>query len=251
MTRAVAALVWLALAPAACGHAIFVPPSGPGAPTDASAAWTEATSSCRAVKTYSAALRISGRLAVDAAFTPDQVYMSATVSGQPIFLLAGSTSEATLWLRRDNRVVRAPAGEIIEAILELPMPPDRLLAIFSGCGTRSLDVKSASSYDKVIAVQTGDARVFLRRQPAGWRTLGVDADGFRVEFLWKTMSVPEKLWIRSAPGREPAVSLDVAVDDASITDPIQPAVFNPPGGAASASPMTLAELRSGAWRKAP
>jgi hypothetical protein len=253
--RRAGVVAWLALLSAGCGHTIFVPPTGPGVVTDASEAWTSATAACKGAQHYSAALKISGRaasqriwrLAIDTAVTPTQIYMGATVSGQPIFVLAGSAKEATLWLRPEQRVVKAQAGDIIEAILGLAMPPDRLLSLLTGCATRSLVATAATSHGGLVAVQTADARVFLERQGMAWRTRGAEAEGFRVEFLWKTGTLPEKVWIRSTPGREPAASLDVSVADPTTTDPIPASVFNPPSGAALAEPMTLDELRS--WRK--
>jgi hypothetical protein len=179
--------------------------------------------------------------------TPSQIYMGATFSRQPIFVLAGSAKDATLWLRPEQKAVKAPAGEIIEAILGLPMPPDRLLSLLTGCATRSLAVTAATSHNGIVAVQTADARVFIERQGTAWRTRGAEAEGFRVEFLWKTGTLPEKVWIRSTPGREPAASLDVSVADPTISDPIPASIFNPPSGAAAADAMTIDELRS--WRK--
>ena len=260
MIRRAGAVAWLALLAAGCGHKIFVPPAGPGVATDASAAWTAATASCRSAEHYSAALKVSGRagsqriwrLAIDTAVTPTQIYMGATFSGQPVFVLAGSEKDATLWLRREQRVVKAPAGDIIEAILGLKMPPDRLLALLTGCATRNLEVTAATSHNAIVAVQTADTRVFLERQGTVWRTRGAEADGYRVEFLWKTAALPDKVWIESTPGREPAAKLDVSVTDPSTSDPIPATVFTAPAGAASAEPMTLDELRSaGSWRKKP
>src|SRR5580765_7388832 len=103
--RRAAGAAWLVLAASACGHAIFVPPAGPGAATDASAAWAEATSTCRGAQSYMGTLRISGhaggqriaRLAIDTAVTRSQIYMGATVSGTTIFVLSGSNSDAVLW----------------------------------------------------------------------------------------------------------------------------------------------------------
>ena len=260
MIRRAGVVVGLALLATGCGHTIFVPPAGPGVVTDASEAWKAATASCKSAEQYSAALKISGRagsqriwrLAIDTAVTPTQIYMGATFSGQPVFVLAGTAKDATLWLRREQRVVKAPAGDIIEAILGLAMPPDRLLALLTGCATRNLEITSATSHNALVAVQTADARVFIERQGTAWRTRGAEAEGFRVEFLWKTSALPEKVWIRSTPGREPAASLDVSVADPSISDAIPATVFNAPSGATSAQPMTLEELRSaGSWRKKP
>jgi hypothetical protein len=250
----------LALLAAGCGHTIFVPPAGPGVATDASEAWTAATASCKNADHYSAALKISGRagsqriwrLAIDTAVTPTQIYMGATFSGQPVFVLAGSATDATLWLRREQRAVKAPAGDIIEAILGLKMPPDRLLALLTGCATRNLQITAASTHGAIVAVQTADTRVFLERQGTVWRTRGAQAEGFTVEFLWKTSALPDKVWIESTPGRDPSAKLDVSIADPSTSDPIPASVFSAPSAAASAEPMTLDELRSaGSWRKKP
>jgi tetratricopeptide (TPR) repeat protein len=88
---------------------------------------------CRGARSYTAALRLSGRvgdqriwppIAVDTAVTADQsIYMGATVAGRSLFVLAGSVSRATLWLRQEQRVVTAPPAEIIEAMLGVSLPP--------------------------------------------------------------------------------------------------------------------------------
>lgn len=251
MQRFVAAAA-IAFAAAACGRPIFVPPSGPGASADASAAWSEATASCRSAKSISATLRVSGRvgsqriwpLSVDAAVTATDVYMGATASGRSIFILAGTSTAATLWLRGDQRVVRAPAGNILEAILGIEVAPDRLLAVLTGCATRELQPGTAATYQRLLAVDTGDGRVYLERQNTGWRTRGAELEGFTVEFRWQQIRWPEKIWIWTTPGKDPAARVDVTVEDAELNPALPPGVFNAPAGAVGAEPMTLEELRS-------
>jgi hypothetical protein len=189
-------------------------------------------------------------ISVETAVTPTQVYMSATFSGRSVFVLAGSTTQATLWLRRDDRVVQAPANDIINAILGLELPPDRLLALLTGCVTRVADVTSTMRHGDLLAVQTADARVFLEPKGTGWWIRAGEVKGFVVEFARQPTPLPGKVWIRSTPGLEPKVSLDVGVSDASITAPIPPAVFGVPSGSTRAQAMSLDELRSaGPWRK--
>jgi hypothetical protein len=240
------------LAAAACGRPIFVPPSGPGAPADGSSAWTEATGVCRSAKSISATIRVSGRagsqriwpLSVDTAVTGGDVYMGATAAGRSVFILAGSSTAATLWLRRENRVVRAPAGKILEAILGIEVAPDRLLAVLTGCATRDLQPTAAATFEKLLAVDTGDGRVYLEQHDNRWRTRAAELQGFRLEYRWRQLRWPEKIWIWSTPGREPVATVDVTVEDAGL-DPVLPSgVFNAPSGAAGADPMTLEELRS-------
>jgi outer membrane biogenesis lipoprotein LolB len=237
---------------AACGHSIFRPPGGPGRqPADASTPWSAATSTCRSATSYQAATRAGGRfrgLSVDIAVTVDQVHMSASHSGQPIFLLVGSTSQATLWLRREDRAVTAPAGEIVDALLGVSVPPARLLAVLTGCVTQSFDVTSATEYDRLLAIQTADARVYLEPAPSGWRARAGEVEGFSVEYDWRATPQPAKIWIRSIPGREPRTSVDLSISDAAVNEPIPPAAFQLPQGASRAQTMTLEELRSGNWK---
>ena len=248
MIRRAAGAACLAAAVTACGHPVFKPPTGPGVATDASAAWAAATSSCRSATSYTARLRVL-RLSVESAITRDQIYLNATHSGQGIFVLAGSTTDAVLWLKREHRVVKAPAGDIIDAILGLQVSPDRLLALLTGCVTRAYDISSAASYGKRIAVQTSDARVYLDSEQQASKVIAGEAEGFIVELSWKASTVPVKMWLNSLPGREPRASLTVSVEDATVNPAIPATFFAPPAGAATAEPMTLEELRTGSWRK--
>jgi hypothetical protein len=243
-----------ALAATACGHAMFAPPAGPGVPVaNPEAAWTEATRGCGAARTYSAAMRVSGRageqriwpLALDVAVAVDRsIYMGATVAGRSIFVLAGTAGQATLWLRREERSVTAPPADILEAILGIPLPPERLVALFTGCVTTDQVVSAASQRGRVMTIDTTDARVHLERRDSGWQTRAGESEGFVVEFARESSSFPQKIWIRSAAGREPRVAIDVTVSDLEVNGAIPPRVFSPPAGAAAAQPMTIEELRA-------
>jgi hypothetical protein len=116
-------------------------------------------------------------------------------------------------------------------------------------GSREHDIASAARYGKRIAVQTSDARVYLDSEAQGAKVIAGEAQGFIVELSWKASTLPVKMWLNSAPGREPRASLTVSVEDASVNPAIPPAFFAPPAGAATAEPMTLEELRTGSWRK--
>jgi hypothetical protein len=169
--------------------------------------------------------------------------MGATTSGQSIFVLSGTAQQATLWLRREDRAVVGPPGAIIEAILGVPLPPDRLLSVLTGCIARAFEVKSSLEHNSILTIETPDARVYLERDSAGWRTRAGDVDGFRIELGRKTSPLPDKVWIHTAAGRSPGARLDVKVSDAETNSTIPASFFTPPPGAARAQPMSLEELR--------
>lgn len=232
---------------------MFVPPTGPGIPAaNASEAWASATANCRQSKNYKALLHVSGRaggerlwpFSLETALTSDgAIYMGAETSGQSIFVLSGTAKQATLWLRREDRTVVAPPDAIIEAILGVPLPPDRLLAVLTGCITRAFDVTSSAQHNSVLTIQTPDARVYLEPFASGWRTRAGDVDVFTVELANKKSALPDNVWIRTAVGRSPEARLDVKVSDAEINSTIPASFFTPPAGAARAQPMKLEELR--------
>jgi hypothetical protein len=142
--------------------------------------------------------------------------MGATVAGRSIFVLAGSADRATLWLRREQRIVTAPPAEIVEAMLGVSLPPGRLLAIFTGCLTRDATMTAATRYGRVLTVDTPDGRIHLEQRNGRWQTRAGEADGFIVEFARDASSFPQKIWIRSVPGREPRAALDITVSDAEV-----------------------------------
>ncbi len=231
---------------------MFRPPAGPGLPApEAPQAWEQATKTCRAAKNFVAALRVSGRtetdsfpaISVDAA-VDDQgsIFLSATHTGQSLFLLAGGGDRATLWLRKDNRAVTDAPEAIIDAMLGVGLKPARLLAVLTGCAARSLDVKQAERYGRLLRVETADAIVYLQQQQAGWRTHAAQVDGFTVEYEREGTSVPQRILITADPGRPPA-RLDVRVSQAELNGTLDAKIFIPPAGAAAADPLSLDELR--------
>ena len=173
-------------------RAMFVPPAGPGTPvTYAAAAWTEATANCRNARSYAAAARASGKfgaerlwpIGIDVAVTSDQsIYLAANAVGRSLFVLAGTANTATLWLRQEERVVTAAPAEIMDAIVGVPITPDRLLGVLTGCVARSFAITRAALHGSLLAVDTADARLYLEQSNGQWRTRAASTDAFVVEF---------------------------------------------------------------------
>jgi len=238
-----------------CGPGTFVPPTGPGeSAPEAAAAWTEAIAACRDVRTYSASLRLSGRSAdqrlpgvgaIIALTAQGSIFLQIVGGNRPLLTLAGTADKATYFLHEDNRVVNARAAEIVETIVGVPISPEQLLAILSGCGVRQFDVQRAVRFGKRLAVTTTDGQVFLERRTGPWETAAAIVGRLTVQFARRDSRFPTSLRLDATPPGGPGSWINIsAIDQLDINTDLAPAVFAPPAAAASATTMTLEELRA-------
>ena len=245
----------VAFTAAACGPALFVPPAGPGAlAPDAGPAWAEATKACRDVRTYSATLRLSGRSGdepipsvsgIVALTAQGQIFLQVIGAGRPFVTLAGTADRATYFLHNDNRVVTARADEIIETIVGVKVGPDRLLAILSGCAVRGLELEQGTRFGQQLAVTTTDGTVFLGRRAGAWQTTAAVLGALTVHRYERQGSAfPTSLQIDATAGTATSRIRIRGIDQLEVNASLQAAVFDPPPGAASATAMTLDELRA-------
>lgn len=239
-----------------CATSFFVPPTGPGEPAaDGVARWAALTTSCRGLRAYHAQLHLSGRvagrgfptLAAGVAVTrAGAIAFEARLSG-PVFLLGGTRDQATLLLTRDRRSVTGPAAALVEALSGVALGPDRLLAVLSGCVAADPVAISASAFDggavTRIELRSGDV-AFLGRE-AGHDVVRAGAfDQVRVTYGRLLASgYPQRIDLRTAPGREPEVSLSLRVDSATV-DPVLPASIFDVAVPAGTQPMSLEDLRA-------
>jgi outer membrane lipoprotein-sorting protein len=226
-------------------------PGGPGAPApDAPAAYQEAVQECRAIRTMTVTLGLSGRVGdtrlrgnVDAGFdAPDKIRLEMRPPiGRPIFILVAPGPEATLYLTRENRVLRkARSSEVVEALVGLKLDGAELRALVSGCGFGAAEPSGGRSFDgQWIAVTTGGATTYLRQIEGQWRIVAATRQGLTV------------LYSEFSSGRASALQLEAPVSKANVAVrlsdmdlnlPLEPSVFevNVP---AAAEPLTLEELR--------
>lgn len=238
---------------------VVVPP-GTGTPEPkALDYWWAASNSCRTAQTFSAELKITGRVAgnklgratIHSAVTrQDQIRLEAVAPiGGPIFVLAGTARSATLTLPRDKRVLTAPAADIVEALIGIRLTPWDWLDVLSGCVRREAPASGVRIGDAVVLEAGSPNRpaeqgaIVLRPEGAAWRIAGGERVGANVDYQLFAGTWPAKLRINSRAGAPVELDLTIDVSQTFVNTEFKPAVFQSPASGGF-TPMTLAELRA-------
>ena len=257
MSRAGAVLSLLIFS-ASCAAPRVTLPSGSGTPFPAfTSAYEAATSDCRAVRTMSASLSLSGRAGstklsarIDGGFAESgrlrlEGYPRVNFGGKPFFVLVARGPDATLVLTRDGRVLRGAApSAIIEALAGIALEPDELRALVSGCALGAGRPADGRSFQHGWAgIEAAGTTVFLRQIEGQWRVAGARRGPLTIEYSNFVGGRPSTLHLQttSAQGVAPA-DLTLRVSQVEINTPLDNAVFYadvPP----NAVPLTLEELR--------
>ena len=250
-------ILLLALLASGCAPKHFEPPTGAGTSfPDYSAALDEARASCRGVKTMRATLSLTGRSGatklrgrVDAGLSaPGEIRLEGRAPfGRPVFILvARDSSNATLWLPRDNRVLRgAPPAHIVEALAGVPLGPDELRYALAGCGFGGGPPSDGRAYGDWVAVSTKDGPThYLRRDGSRWRLLASTRQPLTIEYGDFLSYGPQTVRIsRTEPNSSTrSTDLTVKLSDVELNVALEAEVFRidvPP----EADPLTLDELR--------
>lgn len=233
-------------------------PSGPGSPfSDFSAAYADATSDCRGVKTLSASLSLAGRAGstrlsarIDAGFAEGgrlrlEGFPKIRFGGKPFFVLVSRGDTATLVLNRDARVLRgaAPAA-IIEALTGIALDPDQLRAVVAGCGLGTAEATDGRSYENGWAsVTAGAATMFLRQIEGRWRVAAARQGPLTVEYGAFSAGRPSPVRLHTAPAAGVAsADLTVRLSGVEANSALEAAVFEV-DVPRDAVPITIEELR--------
>jgi hypothetical protein len=252
------ATLCLLIVAASCTSPRVTLPSGTGTPfPDFAAAYTQATAECRAVRTMSASLSLSGRAGstklaarIDAGFAePGRLrlegYPRVNFGGKPFFVLVASGPTATLVLTRDGRVLRGAApSAIIEALAGVALEPDELRALVSGCALGAGQPSAGRSFGKGWAsVDAGDSTAFLRQLEGQWRVIAASRGSLTIEYSNFAGGRPSTAHLHTtpAPGVAPA-DLTLRISQVEINTPLDDGVFNV-DVPRDAVPLTLEELR--------
>jgi hypothetical protein len=242
-------------AAAGCASRAFVHPSGPGIPApDAADVWENVSSACRGLSGVQAALGLTGRIGDQripglagatlyaAVSSAGAIGLEARVSSQLAFRMGGTAERATLFLPADNRVVVAPAADIVDALVGVRVTPERLLALLGGCMTRSDVVTRAARHAALLEVGTADATVFLEQRGGSWGVRAAAADGLVMEYRRSGNQIRD-IVLDSAPGSASDVSLVLRLKQFDLAPNLAPAMFTV-AVPDDARPMTVEELRA-------
>jgi hypothetical protein len=240
----------------ACATRLYSPPAGPGLPfAEAAGVWRDVTARCSTTRVFVAEVRVDGWVgasrqrfsaALHAAFTRENdVYLEVPGPGRSYVQIAGRGERAVLLLPRDERVLREPTRDIVEALTGLKWDAVDLLNVLSGCVTNAgAEVTGVAHGEDQAAVELGaGARAWLRRVGGVWQVEAATRDGLLVEYRAREGAFPSDVRVSDAsPGTTPLL-VTFRVSQVSANVPLLPATFEltvPP----AFTPMTLDDLRS-------
>ncbi len=209
-----------------------------------------ASASCRAIRTWTAEIALSGRVArrrlrarvLAGLQAPDALRLEAVAPfGKPIFILVARGNRATLLLPREARVLdgAAPAA-ILEALAGIAIRPEELRAIATGCVSSDPRPVSARRYgDEWAAVDLKDGWTVYLRQA---RPVAAARGSLVLEYRAWQGGWPAEIQLRSAPPGGSAADLILALSQVETNVALAAEAFTIeiPNGTA---PLTLEELR--------
>lgn len=251
--RATLALILSLAGIAGCGGGPLISwPTAAGTPApDGAAAWDAALAVCRDVRTFHGDVRVSGSVRgarlpsvlIGLQLTPTRIGMTATASGRTIFTMVGTAASADLHWTDGNRLLTAPAADIVSAVVGFSLGPRELLALASGCVAPDLTFQRAEQFDEVMVVTTGRGRVQLHDDD-GWRILAAEVTGLGVRYRTVDGGIPRSWDLWSGDAQMPAVRLSLNTTGADVSSTERGAEAFPPVRAPGATPMTIEELRA-------
>lgn len=217
-------------------------------------AWAAASEACRGASAFSAEVRLNGRVAserlrsvtLQGLMTREGGVLLRAVApaGPPIFVLAGHADRATLTLPRDKRVLVAPAAEIVNALIGLPLAPADLLEVLAGCVAQGPATDGAKVGSALfVTLQSGAARARLVRAGSTWQVRAGERPDVLVEYLEYQGRWPSLLRLASRGDAPVAVNLEMHIGQVFVNTPTNPQAFVPSVDA-TWQPMTMDELRA-------
>lgn len=236
-------------------------PEGLGAPAaDAADAFAQATGACRAIRTLTAEIavsgsaggqRVRGRLSAGVAAPASARLEAVAPFGQPIFILTAIDDETTLLLPRDERVLQhGRSAEVLDAVTGVPLSAADLRMVLTGCASEVLRPQGlALGADWRVLREPGQDALYLHRAGATqpWQLVAVIRPTWRVDYGDHVNGLPRSIRITTAGGKDAAArasfDLTLALSQVDTNVPLEADVFRVQIPR-SAQPITLDELRS-------
>ena len=254
----------LALASGACGTPLMRLPPGPGDPApDTAGLLEDATRACRAIRTITAEVavsgsangrRVRGRLSAGVS-APGSARLEAVAPfGAPTFIFVATGGDASLLLSRENSVFEhGHPDTVLEAAAGVPLGAEDLLHVLTGCApSEGLRDGRRTGSDWRMATTTSGDDLYLHREsgPAPWRLVAIArrasaSRAWRAEFREPGADgVPRSIHVASVEAGRIGASFDLhlVLSQVDTNAPLAADVFtfHVP---ASAVRMTLDELR--------
>lgn len=240
---------------AACGRTPAPAfPTGASTPfPDFASAYADASASCAKTRTLTVSMALSGKAGrtklrgrVDAGFAaPAQMRLEGRAPfGRPVFVLTSNQDRAVLVLPRDDRVLTgATAAEIVEALAGVPLAPDALRTIVSGCGFNAGEppTEGRAFAGGSVAVTTGPSTTYLRRTGDAWQIIGATREALSVFYAEVQNGRPAVVHLRAGTGGS-AADIVFRLSEFESNPTLDPHTFQQQVPA-EAAPLTIDELR--------
>ena len=232
-------------------------PSGASTPfPDFQSAYEQATAACRATKTLTASMALSGRAGstklhgrVDAGFeAPARARLEGIAPfGKPVFVLVVDGAHGSLVLPREDRVLSdAPADRIFEALAGVPLDAAALRTIVSGCGFGAdAPPSDARRFSNGWASATsGGSTVYLRPDGSAWQVAAAARDSVNVFYGDFVSGRPSSVRIRAESNGRVTADLTLRPSEVEVNTTLDPRVFDIRKDLPSNPvPLSLEELR--------
>ena len=224
-------------------------PTGAGSPfPEFKSAYDEAISSCRAIKTLTASMAMSGKAGtmklrgrIDAGFeAPARARLEGLAPfGKPVFYLVADGNRGTLVLPREDRVLRdAPPDQIVEALAGVRLGPDALRTVVTGCGLIVAEPTGGRAFPNGwTAVSLGDGTAYLRKNADKWELAAAASGPLTVTYADYAAGRPSTIRVRAA-----SADITLRLSDVAINTTLHPKTFEV-DLPERAVPLTLDELR--------
>jgi hypothetical protein len=161
-----------------------------------------------------------------------------------VFILVADGRRGTLVLPREDRVLRdAPPEQIVDALAGVPLGPDAMRTVVSGCGLSVGPPSDGRAFPNGwTAVSLPDGTAYLRQNAGAWEVAASASGPVTVMYADYVSGRPSTIRLRAESQGRPSADLTLRLSDVDINITLDPKVFEVDLPARPV-PLTLEELR--------